>query len=204
MKISLNISQRKKIGVLLITGMMTLSACGSFGNSTEETRILLNKDGSIKSYITESFEKDYYLQEELQQMILSEAASYNRSKGESRITVEKVEVAEQTATVEMTYAAAEDYSTFNDVLFFMGSPADAADAGYDLNVVLSSVKDTNETIAEADILAMEGVTLLITDVPEQVEFFGKAVYADDHAVLTENGKALMSAESREPAYILFE
>lgn len=204
MKNSLNILQKKIIGALLITGMMTLSACGSFGDSTEENKISLNKDGSIKSYITESFEKDYYLQEELQQMILSEAASYNRSAGESRITVEKVLVEEQIATVEMTYAAAEDYSAFNDVLFFMGSPADAKEAGYDLNVVLSSVKDTNETIAEADILAMDGVTLLITDVPEMVEFFGKAVYTDDHAVLAENQKALMSAEDRGAVYVLFE
>ncbi|MBQ8597512.1 MAG: hypothetical protein IJ409_06990 [Lachnospiraceae bacterium] len=204
MKKSLKISSGKKIGVLLITGMMILSACGSFGNDTEETRISINKDGSIKSYITESFDKDYYLQEELQQMILSEAASYNRSTGQGSITVEKVEAEEGTARVEMTYAAAEDYSTFNDVLFFVGSPMEAQIAGYDLNVVLSNVKDTNDTIGEADILAMEGVMLLITDVPEQVELYGKAVYADDHATLSENNKILLSAESREAAYVLFE
>lgn len=204
MKKGLNMSSRKKIGALLITGMMILSACSSLGKDTEETRISLNKDGSIKSYITESFDKDYYLQEELQQMILSEAASYNRGTGQGSITVERVEVSEQVATVEMTYAAAEDYSAFNDVLFFMGSPMEAQAAGYDLNVVLSNVKDANDTIGEADILAMEGVTLLITDVPEQVEFFGKAVYADDHATLSENQKALLSAEGRDVAYILFK
>ena len=63
MKKGLNISTKKKIGVLLITGMMILSACGSFGNDTEETRISLNKDGSVKSYIIESFDQDYYLQD---------------------------------------------------------------------------------------------------------------------------------------------
>ncbi len=200
----LNCTSKKRTGILLTVGMMLLTACGSFGNGTDETRIYLNKDGSIHSYITESFDKEYYLQEELQQMILSEAASYNRHTGESRITVEKVEVAEQVATVEMTYAAAEDYSAFNDGIFFVGSPAGAAEAGHDLNVVLSNVQNPNETIGEADILAMEDMTLLITDVPERVEFFGKAVYADDHAVLSENQKALLPAEDRGISYILFK
>ena len=203
MKKGLNMSSKQKIGVLLILGMMFLSACGSFGSEAEETRISVEKDGSIKSYITEDFDKDYYLQEELQQMILSEAASYNRNTGKGNITVEKVEVAEQVARVEMTYASAQDYSAFNKVFFFVGSPKEAQDAGYDLNVVLSNVKDANETITEADILAMEDALLLITDVPEQVDIFGKAVYADDHAALSENHKALLAAQGRETAYVLF-
>ena len=204
MKKGLNLSTKKKIGVLLITGMMILSACGSFGNDTEETRISLNKDGSVKSYIIESFDQDYYLQDELQQMILSEAASYNRGTGQGSITVERVEAEEGTARVEMTYAEAGDYSAFNDVLFFVGSPLEAQIEGYDLNVVLSSVKDENDTITEADILSMDGMTLLITDVPEQVELYGKAVYADEHATLSENKKTLLFAENRETAYVLFK
>ena len=204
MKKGLKITVKKSIGILPMMGLLLLTACGSLGNGTDETRISLNKDGSIHSYITESFDKEYYLQEELQQMILSEAASYNRNTGESRITVEKVEVTEQIATVEMTYTTSEDYSAFNDGIFFVGSPAGAAEAGYDLNVVLSSVENPNETIGESDILAMGDVTLLITDVPERVEFFGKAVYADDHAILSENQKALLSAEDRGISYILFK
>lgn len=197
-------SSKKKISILLIAGVMVLSACGSLKSSEEETSISLNKDGSITSCIIESFDKDYYLQDELQQMILSEAASYNRSVGESRISVEKVEVAEQIATVEMTYATAEDYNAFNEVCFFVGSPSKAEEAGYDLNVVLSNTEDRNETIGKADILSMEDMTLLITDVPERVEFSGKALYADDHAALSENQKALLSAEDRGISYVLFK
>ena len=204
MKKGLNMSSKKKTGVLLITGMMLLSACGSIGKDTEETRISIQKDGSVKSYIIEDFDKDYYLQEELQQMILSEAASYNRSVGQGNITVEKIEVAEQLARVEMTYQTAEDYAAFNKVVFFLGSPAQAQAAGYDLNVVLSNVNDGNDTIGEADILAMEDAMLLITEAPEQVEFFGKAVYADDHALLAENRKMLMSEENRAASYVLFK
>lgn len=204
MKKGLKISSRKKIGILMIAGMMIFSACGSLSDGTDDTGISINKDGSIQSYITESFDKDYYLQEELQQMILSEAASYNRSTGQGSITVEKVEVAENIAKVEMTYASAADYSAFNETAFFVGSPLQAKKAGYDLNVVLSSVKDANDTIGEADILSMEGMTLLITDAPERVELFGKAVYADDHAVLSENKKVLLGEEDREMVYLLFK
>lgn len=204
MKKSLKISSVKKIGMLMLIGMMIFSACGSVGDDTGDTGISINKDGSIKSYITESFDKDYYQKEELQQMILSEAASYNRSTGQGSITVEKVEVAENIARVEMTYASAADYSAFNETAFFVGSPVQAKKAGYDLNVVLSSVKDENDTIGEADILAMEGMMLLITDAPEKIALPGKAVYADDHAVLSENKKVLLGDADRKMVYLLFK
>ena len=95
--------------ILMITGMLALASCG-FGSEGETTTISIEKDGIVRSHIEESFAQSYYDKDELQQMILREAADYNREAGSGCVTVEKVEVENQIATVEMTYQKALDFA----------------------------------------------------------------------------------------------
>ena len=54
----------------------------------------------------------------------------------------------------MQYADASAYSAFNKLALFVGTVKDAFNAGYDLNVTLSSLKGDGEQIGKEDLLKM--------------------------------------------------
>ena len=205
MKSSYKIGIKAIFGTLVISSILMLAGCAEKNNSTEKTTISIKKDGSIISLIEESFEQSYYDQAELQQQILMEVADYNRKVGAANISVEKVEVADGMATVQMTYKDAMDYANFNDVTFFVGLPSEASETDYNMDVVLSGVKDEGETMGKADILASEGATLLVLDVEEPVLLDGKALFVSDNVVVSDNQKGVRLSEGSDKlAYILYK
>ena len=180
------LSSKIKTGLLLGAVMFLISACEKSGGE-EVTSITVQKDGTILSHIVESFEQGYYDSEELQQSILTETADYNKAAGSERINVEKIDVDSGVATVRMIYQEAEDYADFNHTVFFVGSTEKAGEE-YELNVVLSGAKDTNDTVGRADILAMKDYKLLITDAQEPVFLNGRAEYISDNVTVSSDRK----------------
>lgn len=180
------LNSKWKTGLLLSMVMLFVSACAN-GKGEDFTSITVQKDGTILSYIVESFEQDYYDSEELQQAILTEAANYNKTAGNGKINVEKIDVDGGVATVRMIYQEAGDYAGFNHIIFFVGNTEKAGE-NYELNVVLSGTKDANDTVGRADILAMTDYKLLITDVQEPVFLDGKAEYVSDNVTVSNDRK----------------
>ena len=193
-------SNRLMIAALFFIAFFSLGGC-----STKEEKqpavssLYLQKGGAVKAVIAETFDKQYYNKDEMQQMILKEAAAYNRNRGEGRISVEKVSVDKGMAYVEMTYASAEDYAAFNDIVFFAGTPAEAQEKGYELNVVLSGVRDAQETIGLSDMLAMEDCRLIIVQLQENESLVlnQKAAYVSDNTEAASNLKTLSRKEQTE-------
>lgn len=187
--------------IMFAAGLTALTACSS---AEEGSMVSITKEGKIDSCIVESFDKSYYDKDELQQRILQEAASYNRAVGEGAVSVEKVSVENGFACVEMTYGKASDYAAFNNKVFFIGSAQEAKEEGYNLNIVLSSAKDEYETVGMSDILAMDGVRILITDVKEPVALNGRAAYISGNVAADKRLKTVyFDEESEELAYILY-
>lgn len=185
---------------VLAAAMFLMTACAK-DSSGEVSSVSIQKDGTILSNIVEEFGQSYYDKEELQQAILMEAADYNKTAGNGKINVEKINVDDGVATVRMTYQNAGDYAGFNHVIFFAGSASDAQ-TDYELNVVLSGVKDTNDTLAKADILAMEGYKLLITDVQEPVFLDGRAEYVSDNITASDDRKSVWLSGDGQ-GYVLY-
>ncbi len=203
-------SPKMVISILALAVMSVMVSCGSKSEEAEGTFISFGKDGSVQSRIVESFvpenaPENYYDEEELQQSILSQAASYNRNTGNGSITVEKVEIKDDMALVQMSYASAEDYASFNKAVLFVGEASKAEAEGYELNVVLSSIKDANETVGRADILAMKDVRLLITNVSDGIVLNGKALYVSENVTVSGDAKTIVrNAEDNGLAYIIFK
>lgn len=199
------VSPKKKTNALLIL-LLVVAMTNGCGSEAEESRAELQKDGSVKSVISASFDKPDYDIDELQQMVLEESATYNRSVGDNAISVEKVSEKNGTASVKMTYKSAADYAAFNDGIFFVGSPKEAEEEGYNLNKVLSGTKNPLETVGGADILAMDSdVKILITDMKDPVVLDGKALYTSDNVQTDKKYKTVtLKEESGEPAYIIYK
>lgn len=192
------------VGILILIAVIGITGCSKQKNRTE-TVVVLMKDGSVQSYITEDFEQSYYNKDDLQQMILGEVATYNRQAGEARIGVEKIEVADAKAIVQMSYSSTADYAEFNQEEFFLDVPSAVKQAGYHTNVVLSNVKNEQETIGEADILSLKAVKLLITDTKESIIVPGRILYVSDNVTVSENQKqCTLNQNSEEMAYIIFK
>lgn len=185
---------------LLMTGM---TAC-TMPEAEEGTTVSVSKDGTVTCNIVEGFDKPYYDQEELKQMILSEVADYNREAEGANISVEKIEIENSLATVVMNYASAKDYADFHGKTFFLGTAKEAKEAGYDLNTVLSSTEDELETIGMSDMLAMTDYQILITDMKEPVTLNGKAAYVSDNTIYSNSLKTVtFGGESDELAYVMY-
>lgn len=192
----------KATAFFLMTGILLLAGCSM---EEEQSQVSLLKDGTVEATIIETFDKSYYDKDELQQMILEEAASYNRSVAQGAVSVDKVSVENGIAKVKMTYASAEDYGAFNDGIFFTGSVSQAREAGYDLNKVLSSTTDALATVGMSDILAMTDVSILITDMKDPVVLNGKATYISGNVTVDRKLKTVSFDESSEGlAYILYK
>lgn len=193
------------IGTLIFTGTLGLVSCASKVEGVSESILTIEKDGKVRADIVEDFGEGYYDKEELQQTILEQAATYNRNAGTGSITVEKVEAGEDMVTVQMTYAKVQDYAAFNHAAFFVGTAKEASEAGYDLNVVLSGVKNETETVGESDILGMEGCALLITNINDGITINGKALYVSDNVIVSPGAKTIWySGDENGLAYVIYK
>lgn len=203
MKSSGKFSYNVIMGAFAMATVLGLTACGNEKEEDGGTFITVNKDGSIQSEIVESFGEERYDKDELQSVILGELAVYNK-KSENGITVEKVDMDGDNVVVKMTYGGSGDYAAFNKVNFYAGDAAGAEAAGFELNVVLSGVKDPNETVGKSDILAMENAGILITDIDESIVLGGKALYVSEGVETFSNGKAVRRlGEDKKLMYVIY-
>lgn len=184
----MNIRQRVLEKVLALTaaaGLLTAGLCGCSGGDggIQGSCITVSKEGAIEDCIRESFDKDYYDQNELQNEVLQAVSNYNNRIGEERITVEKVQIDGDVTDVRMGFHTDADYADFNREVFFIGTPLEAQAAGYDLNHVFVSTEDVSRTMGEAELLATTGIRVLITNTDQSVTLYNKIQYVSDKVEL---------------------
>lgn len=193
------------ISALIFIGVLGIVSCGEKEEGANESVLSIAKDKTVHADIVEEFEKGYYDKDELQQAILEQVVSYNKNAGGGNITVEKVETGDNSVTVRMTYAGTQDYASFNNAVFFVGTAKEAEEAGYNLNVVLSGVKDAKDTIGKGDMLAMKEEKILITNVNEGIALSGKALYISDNVTVSSNAKTVWYTGKEDGlAYIVYK
>ena len=127
--------------------------------TTSACAIEVMEDGSILETITEEFSQEYYDEESLKNMILSEVAEFNRSHVNDTISVDKLENKKGKVSVEIRYPSAEIYTEYNtdeynNRALFHGTVSEAYAAGYSLDISMTDVKG-EETIGEEAICRTE-------------------------------------------------
>ena len=79
----------------------------------------------------------------------------------------------------MQYADASAYSAFNKLALFVGTVKDAFNAGYDLNVTLSSLKGDGEQIGKEDLLKMGEKHIAVVREAVNVRVWDKVRYGSE-------------------------
>lgn len=181
----------KRTGILaVLIGCFALgiSACANTSGEAQGSCITLAKEGTVTDCIRESFDKAYYNVEELREQILQTVVNYNSRTGAENITVEKIQLNGDVTDVKMTFATPEDYAEYNREIFFVGTPQEAKEAGFDLNYVFISTEDVTQTMGEAELLISPGMKVLITDTDQSVNLYHKILFVSDKVQLTDRNR----------------
>lgn len=199
--------RRSRMGtaaMILLTGLL-LGGCGEqpaksdadiATKNSSSCAIEVMKDGSIMETITEEFSEEYYDEESLKTMILSEVADFNRSHANDTISVDKLENKNGKITVKIRYPSADIYTEYNTddynaKTLFNGTVAEAYDAGYSLDISMTDVKGEN-TIDKDELLGMGSEKIIISEAPLQIKVPGKILYVGEK----------VEADSKDEAHML--
>ena len=176
----------KAAGILAVL-MVWLTACGSGADAEQETvnSLTLDKDGSVENMIIEGFDKDYYDLDGLNAMIKDSIEQYCRQNPSADITLKGSEVSDGQVRVSMKYDSAASYMGYNSETLFVGTVQEAYSAGYDLNISLTDVKDSSNTIGKQELLEMGEKHIVIIQLPStmtdgmRLQCFGEILYISD-------------------------
>lgn len=174
-----------KAGLCILILMVMLTACTS-GSKAQESTMIIDKNGSITSVIVEGFEEYYYTQEDFENFVRQDVAAYNAGFSDAPISVSKVAVRNEIITVEMKYASAQDYAAYNSLPLFIGTVAEAYDAGYDLDVTLNSTTETEKKISKSEILGMGDRNIIIAEENVVYQLPSKALYIGQNEEILKN------------------
>lgn len=192
--------------------VLAFAGCGSarVPDTVDTTSIVVNEDGTVTSYVVDTFDKDYYSIDELQTMAVEEVAEYNEANTneanatEPCVTVEKVELIGETDKVMVLhqYNSIESYVDFNDGILFYGTVGQAVASGYDLDVDLMKANDT-EVMDSATLQTNTQKNILITDAKAFVYCPKRVSYISYGAVMNEDG-SVDTTQSDSYIYILMK
>lgn len=210
--------RRLSLTLLMLSMLFAMTGCGR-KQADAEAGLTITKEGRITSVLAGSFEKEYYDVEELREMIQLEVAQYNQKAGRQGIELQSLELNGENCVAVLNYQSAEDYASYNEVPFFVGTVKEAVDAGVDLSVTLTAAgKDV--AIGRAEIEAMEDYYLVVwygdmpVATPGKICYYGdnlqilgsRKIVAADSGAQENNGQNGMK-ETEEPAgpfYLLYK
>ena len=124
----------KRIAALLSAAALTVSvlflaACGA---PYDRTTFVLSKDGSAKQYIIDDAYSDTGIGE-LKTYVENSVKEYQGDSEETRVRIDKCDIADGKVDIELFYASCADYAAYNDVICFDGTLEEASAAGFDLD-----------------------------------------------------------------------
>ena len=208
-------SMRKagRLTVLILTLALTLSlaGCGEFLKSVNSLEI--DGSGNVKAFSISEFDKGYYSGTELRKQILDSVSEYNESAKDERISLNSCKVSKKKARVILKYKSLEDYASFNNVLAWSGTLADAVEEGYfDKDTAVMSSDGTLKTTIDELESKFGGKTsslkVLAVEEPLMIKVPGKIRYTLGNVTM-EGGYAITGAGSLttlldEPCYIIYK
>ena len=191
---------RKAEKLLLLAATAVLLAGCSMKFSAEEDSVYVNKKGEVLGAIVESFDKDYYDKDELQDMLEQEVVEFNAENGKDSVEVDSFKVSGGSVKIIMNYSNWADYAHFNDVQFFAGKVSDIQGKNYGTNVSFVSI-DGSETAALDDIDGDYYVILLEEKLVVQTP--GKIVYVSDNVTVEGEKLARVNEDASGLAYVIY-
>lgn len=187
----------KKCLTAVLSGILvlSLSGCGQTAKLPEEfvnTSLVVEKDGKVISYLVNTFDKDFYSLDGLEEMVKNEAEEFNATHTdtpEEAMTVKAVQTLGDGAMVQVVqeFDSADSYAEYNEQDLFYGTRVEALAQGNPVNMELVNAADG--TPADPDKLekVLEKGYLIITNASAYIYCPYPVLYISEGVVMGEDG-----------------
>ena len=169
---------KKNIGLFLMAVLLlsTLTSCGAL--KVDENTVYVQKKGKIIGASVESFDKEYYSEEELEEYVNQRVEDYAESHGKKIVKMDRFSVEDGVARLNIKYAGYEDYAEFNGVELFAGTVVQAMAAGYDFEDEFLTVTDgkLGESADKDTVTADDSYKVVILNEKVNVKVDGTVLY----------------------------
>lgn len=155
--------------------------------------IKVNEDGSIILTMKDVFDKDYYNESELVDMVNQEIYAFNSENGSDKIKLGNHSVNGQDVMLELIFADIDAYNKYNpNENLYLGTISGAINEGYDLNRSLSVAGKSGSTIGKNDLNNMKDNNVIIIKTPYSVQTPGKVTYYSQGMEYINNNEVAVS------------
>ncbi|MDO4296168.1 MAG: hypothetical protein Q4D90_08455 [bacterium] len=205
--------RRCLIGMAVL--MLGVTACGG-GTSTSEftpsqSSIYVSRDGKIQSALVQSYDADYYSEEELREFLTAEIDSYNQEgQTEAPVELSSCSLENGTASAIFSYGSTADFLAFaeaeqdtdNELSELSAMKvADALAAGLLLDAEFVKAKDASAVDAEK-ITRQSDLNMVASSGGARIQTEGKVQYLSKGCTLVDDFTVQTPEEGR--AYIIFK
>lgn len=191
--------------VLIFASVATLFAgCGK-GDNAMETTLYIEKKGKVTEAIVEAWDKDFFSEKDLKSQIDSAIKDFESTNKKGSVSLDKYEIVDKKAHVNLIYDSMESYSEFDNVVAFMGTISDAQLEGYSFEgEFLSTEKKPSITIEELD--GSKNYNVVILSDCQKVSTDFKILYASGNVKVEKGNKtAVISDVSKNNlAYLIYK
>ena len=194
--------KRWTVCVWILAVMLLAAGCGaSFEPSV--TSVYIKKDGTLTQAIVESFEKAYYSENEFASMVEKEISAYNQRRGEDVITLNSLEVEDDTMYLLLDYTDVDAYAEYNDTFCYVGTVGSALDEGFPFNMDFRDTSYAEQEIKDVTAGRDRSIVILRDEGTVQLEAPVKYV-SNNVEILSDHMLQVMTIEDPEEyAYIVY-
>lgn len=123
--------------VLVVLALFVFGSCGTY--DVDRSTVFVEENGKIVSATMEDFDEETYSEDELKEFIKSAIEEFNNENGEKAVKQKSFSVKDGVATLVMEYANESYFKNFEGTEIFVGSIAEAMEAGYAFDSQFASV-----------------------------------------------------------------
>lgn len=175
-----------------------------------ETTFEVNKDGSVVVTYCDSFEEDYYNEDELRGYVNDEINKFNAEKAvdsSNGISLESLKVKDKVATLKLKFANCDDYVLYSadyvnkgrNARLFVGTYDEAVSRGYKFAAGFKKYSNLSDiTLEEA--VSGENTFVLFTNEGFNMKIDGEVIAIGDNV---EKTKGVIRTSDKKENYIIF-
>ena len=190
-------NRMKKCLTTVLSGILvlSLSGCGQTAKLPEEvvnTSLVVEKDGKVISYLVNTFDKDFYSLDGLEEMVKNEAEEFNAAHAdtpEEALTVKTVQALDDGAMVQVVqeFDSADSYAEYNDQDLFYGTRVEALAEGISVDLGLVSAADGTPAEEQKLNKALDKNHMIITNASAYIYCPYPVLYLSEGVVMGEDG-----------------
>ena len=194
--------------LVIVIGAVVLGGCGAgYEDETTNTLFIL-EDGKVVSTDVEAFDENTYNKNDLKSYTNQVIKAYNDENGKNSVKQKSLNIKDGVATLVLEYASADVYEDFIGTEVFVGTVAEALEAGYTFEDQFAKVGDAlPQAIDGASVVKDGSLKVVVIKANMKVSVEGDILYVStknvaevkENYVVIKNGVDLLelAAQSTE-------